>query len=176
MRCRPNAVSLRLGNLKANDAFSSGKGMKTCSHWNRELPPRYLNDPYALFARYEEICLQNYSDAALQKETGYSLPRVEEEQILQDVDFSEENKKATKIIRLRQYAFRKALLLGNKGRCCLSKIGPPDLLIASHIVPWSKHTQHRGDSRNGLLLNALLDKAFDKGYFQYPMKYVFPPG
>jgi hypothetical protein len=161
----PSAVSLKLGNLKANDTSSDGKGMKNCSHWDRELPPKYLKDPYALFARNEEIRCQNYSEYAVQRETSYSLPQIEEEQIFQDLDFSEENKKAIKNIRLKQYAFRKALLLGYKGHCCLSKIGTPDLLIASHIIPWSENRQHRGDPRNGLLLNALLDKAFDKGYF-----------
>ncbi|WP_041384363.1 HNH endonuclease [Sphaerochaeta pleomorpha] len=161
----PNAVSLKLGNLKANDSSSSGKGLKNCSHWDRELPPLYLGDPYALFARRDAILVSKYGQKAEQSETSYFLPAVEEEQIFEDVDFSEENKTAIKHIRLKQYAFRQALLLGYRGRCCLSGIGTSDLLIASHIIPWSEDTMHRGDPRNGLLLNALLDKAFDNGYF-----------
>ena len=41
----------------------------------------------------------------------------------------------------------------------------PDLLIASHIKPWSVSDEktERTNPRNGLCLNALHDKAFDKG-------------
>jgi len=37
------------------------------------------------------------------------------------------------------------------------------LLIASHIVPWSKDRHNRLNPRNGLCLSALHDKAFDRG-------------
>ena len=47
--------------------------------------------------------------------------------------------------------------------CCITGINNPDLLIASHIVPWSKDEKNRLNPTNGLCLNALHDKAFDKG-------------
>ena len=37
------------------------------------------------------------------------------------------------------------------------------LLIASHIVPWSKDKANRLNPSNGLCLSALHDKAFDQG-------------
>ncbi|MGB2627001.1 MAG: HNH endonuclease, partial [Candidatus Acidiferrum sp.] len=39
----------------------------------------------------------------------------------------------------------------------------PELLTASHIVPWSVDTRNRTNPRNGLCLNAIHDKAFDCG-------------
>ena len=39
----------------------------------------------------------------------------------------------------------------------------PDLLVASHIIPWAQDKNNRLNPRNGLCLNALHDKAFDKG-------------
>ena len=39
----------------------------------------------------------------------------------------------------------------------------PELLIASHIVPWRYDKDNRVNPRNGLLLSALHDKAFDVG-------------
>jgi predicted restriction endonuclease len=39
----------------------------------------------------------------------------------------------------------------------------PQLLVASHIVPWSKDKENRLNVRNGLCLNALHDRAFDVG-------------
>jgi len=38
------------------------------------------------------------------------------------------------------------------------------LLIASHIIPWAKDVANRLNPRNGLCLNALHDKAFDRGF------------
>jgi predicted restriction endonuclease len=37
------------------------------------------------------------------------------------------------------------------------------LLIASHIVPWSKDKANRLNPSNGLCLSAIHDRAFDKG-------------
>ena len=39
----------------------------------------------------------------------------------------------------------------------------PKLLVASHIVPWSKDKKNRLNPRNGLCLSAIHDRAFDKG-------------
>jgi len=39
----------------------------------------------------------------------------------------------------------------------------PELLIASHIIPWARDDKNRMNPANGLCLNALHDKAFDKG-------------
>jgi putative restriction endonuclease len=40
----------------------------------------------------------------------------------------------------------------------------PELLIASHIAPWKKDEKNRLNPHNGLCLNAIHDKAFDKGF------------
>jgi len=36
------------------------------------------------------------------------------------------------------------------------------LIIASHIIPWSENEKRRADPTNGIALNALYDKAFDR--------------
>jgi predicted restriction endonuclease len=40
----------------------------------------------------------------------------------------------------------------------------PKLLVASHIVPWSKDKKNRLNPSNGLCLSAIHDRAFDKGF------------
>ena len=45
----------------------------------------------------------------------------------------------------------------------MSGVSEPRLLIASHIVPWSKDKQNRLNPSNGLCLSAIHDRAFDKG-------------
>lgn len=45
----------------------------------------------------------------------------------------------------------------------MSGLSEPRLLIASHIVPWSKDKANRLNPSNGLCLSAIHDRAFDKG-------------
>ncbi len=65
--------------------------------------------------------------------------------------------------RVGQDFFRRAVLAAYDGQCCITGLGIPDLLVASHIVPWSTDPANRCNPRNGLALSALHDKAFDRG-------------
>lgn len=67
--------------------------------------------------------------------------------------------------RIGQSFFRAMILSAYNERCCITGLSIPSLLVASHIVPWSHDQQERVNPRNGLLLSALHDKAFDKGIF-----------
>ncbi len=42
-----------------------------------------------------------------------------------------------------------------------------ELLIASHILPWSGHEAERLNVRNGIALNRLHDAAFDQGFISF---------
>lgn len=66
--------------------------------------------------------------------------------------------------RIGQDIFRKSLMEYWQGCCPLTGITDPELLRASHIVPWSECTDdaQRLDVHNGLLLSALWDAAFDR--------------
>ncbi|MFZ0821432.1 MAG: HNH endonuclease signature motif containing protein [Candidatus Acidiferrales bacterium] len=65
--------------------------------------------------------------------------------------------------RVNQGFFRAAVLAAYDLRCCITGLSVPQLLIASHIVPWSIDAANRTNPRNGLCLNALHDRAFDSG-------------
>ena len=45
----------------------------------------------------------------------------------------------------------------------MSGLSEKRLLIASHIVPWSRDKTNRLNPSNGLCLSAIHDRAFDKG-------------
>lgn len=68
-------------------------------------------------------------------------------------------------VRIGQSRFRAALMTYWNGACPLTGIGDPELLRASHIVPWAQcgSDQERLDVHNGLLLSAHWDAAFDAG-------------
>ena len=65
--------------------------------------------------------------------------------------------------RIGQGFFRSAVLSAYNERCCITGLAEPQLLVASHIVPWSIDRANRVNPKNGLLLSSLHDRAFDIG-------------
>ena len=80
-------------------------------------------------------------------------------------------------VRLVQTFFRNSVLASNENRCAISGVTVPSLLVASHIIPWSVNESRRADPRNGVCLNSLYDKAFDRGLvtFSDDLKVVISP-
>ena len=65
--------------------------------------------------------------------------------------------------RRGQEYFRQAVLNNFDGRCGVTGLAVRELLVASHILPWSKYEAHRLSVSNGLSLSRLHDAAFDQG-------------
>ena len=65
--------------------------------------------------------------------------------------------------RINQNFFRSAVLTSYQNRCCITGLPFADLLNASHIIPWSVDNNNRLNPHNGLCLNVLHDRAFDRG-------------
>lgn len=61
--------------------------------------------------------------------------------------------------------FRKKVLENFNNQCCLTGVKEKELLVASHIIPWSGKIETRLSPHNGLCLSVLYDSLFDKGYF-----------
>lgn len=72
-------------------------------------------------------------------------------------------REATVRVRVNQSFFRRRIISAFAFRCCVTGLAVPDLLVASHIVPWASDAANRLNPRNGLCLNALHDRAFDRG-------------
>jgi len=55
------------------------------------------------------------------------------------------------------------------GKCAVTGISTKELLITSHIKPWSEcsSSHEKLDPFNALLLNVAIDKAFDKGLISF---------
>ena len=69
--------------------------------------------------------------------------------------------------RVNQSKFRQQLLDRYK-KCCLCSVSNPNLLIASHIKPWSKSEAHQKlDVENGFLLCPNHDKLFDSNLISF---------
>ena len=52
--------------------------------------------------------------------------------------------------------FRQIVIANYKGKCAITGIDIPDLLLASHIFPWSKNEEERLNPENGICLIAFV--------------------
>jgi putative restriction endonuclease len=88
-------------------------------------------------------------------------------------DIPKEGKERETIIKTRvnQNFFRLAVLSSYNNKCCITGIEIPSLLVASHIIPWSKNKTKRLNPQNGLCMNTLHDKAFDSGLITVSANY-----
>jgi putative restriction endonuclease len=73
---------------------------------------------------------------------------------------------SVKVRRSQQY-FRQVILNAFDWKCCITGIPVPELLVASHIVPWSGFEKERINPQNGLCLSRLHDAAFDCGLITF---------
>lgn len=80
-------------------------------------------------------------------------------------DYAIENALREVTVRLKQSKFRKDILSNFESKCCITGVSETELLVASHIIPWSAKIETRLDPRNGLCLLNYYDRLFDKGYF-----------
>lgn len=70
-------------------------------------------------------------------------------------------------VRIGQRFFRQSVLASYNSRCCITGNPIPELLVASHILPWGSHSEHRLNPKNGLCLAQTQDAAFDKGLITF---------
>lgn len=161
------SVVRKLGNFGAVDerlrAFNIS-GLVNYSKLDKEIFDEFVNNWEALVS-----VSQNILDR-LNTDKGIKLLKPIEETAEKDIiaEFSKlsklpTEKQASVNIRIRQSFFRRAVLSNYDNKCCISGLDIPELLIASHIIPWKKEEHSRIDPQNGLLLSAIHDKAFDLG-------------
>ncbi len=96
-------------------------------------------------------------------DVGAVAESYENTEIQEPTDRAGEEQAVQTNARIAQRFFREAVLNAYHHRCCITGLAEPQLLIASHIVPWRIDRVNRVNPQNGLLLSALHDKAFDAG-------------
>lgn len=116
------------------------------------------------YAEYEQEVVA--ADRIVAQETN---PKTISKKLIAYFNITKEGEDQISIARRRkgQDYFRRMILANYGGRCALTGISVPQLLLASHIIPWAdkSHKQDRLNPCNGICLSALYDKAFDKGLF-----------
>lgn len=158
----PSALAMKLTNIASLDpaiTATGRKGLKGASKADRQMWEEMQNG-------WEHFVVQ--SENAINEVLSKSSVENSEIQDNQDPaaeqqDYTGENKIVKSKTRVGQKFFRKAVLSAYDNKCCITGLSVPQLLVASHILPWSVDRENRLNPRNGLSLSMLHDKAFDSG-------------
>lgn len=160
----PGSVSFKMGNLGHFDPNLQKrdiKGLKNASRLDEKVVKEFHNNWEEL--SYRAVLIEEQmtkGDNSLQQSDFSHHIGMDEERVVKQ--------------RINQEFFREAVLSAYGNRCCISGISVPSLLIASHIKPWadSDPKTERTNPCNGLSLNALHDKAFDRGLITVTPEYI----
>lgn len=154
-----SALSLKMVNFAALDPTIHQKGMDGFSKSDAAIWAEFFSAPSSFLEKVSKWSPPDYS-----ANLNYAQPRSDE--------FAFEVREGADVLRTvktrqNQSYFREMLLVSYGGKCGLTGIAQPELLTASHIKPWASDREARMDPRNGILLNSLHDRAFDKGMITF---------
>jgi predicted restriction endonuclease len=150
----PSALAMKLSNIASLDPAitSTGrKGLAGASLADKKMWDEMQNNWESFVVESENIM------AEVSQNEGEFL------QTEKVVDYTGQSKLVQTRVRIGQQFFRKTVLSAYDGRCCITGLSHPQLLVASHIIPWKDDESIRLNPRNGLALSMLHDKAFDLG-------------
>ena len=152
----PSALNMKIGNFGRLDPVLKGQGISGLIHGSK-----LEKDIWEEFnGNWEELAFE--SEVLLAK---FQNKKIEETIDIKKEIFPEGKEREAIIkTRVNQNFFRCTILSAYNSKCCITGLPIPDLLVASHIKPWSKDKKNRLNPKNGLCLNSIHDKAFDKGF------------
>ncbi len=153
----PNSIALRLVNFASVDPVLKARGIKGMDGGTKIVQPIW--DEF--FHNQEELVFQ--SEKILAEKENTSIENKYQDLLFDIKDLKGETAIRQVKTRVNQSVFRQMVLANYNTKCAITSIDIPELLLASHIMPWSKNEEHRLNPENGICLSALYDKAYDKG-------------
>jgi len=159
----PGSVSRKLGNIASLDPRHQARGVGG------------LPNSSKLDRKVWEEFQENWSAMAEDSESAFESLNIKTDPLGAFPNFEQslgpsETNRIVKTRKLQSF-FRHAVLSSYEHRCALTGLNIPGLLIASHIIPWSENEHRRADPTNGLCLNVLHDKAFDRHLITFDENY-----
>ena len=153
-----NAVAIRLTNFAAVDPYHQKRGVKGMDGGKKQVQPiwdEFINNKENLVFESERI-LADREQTTLEDKYRKILSGTE--------GLKGETKIREVKTRVNQNVFRQMVLANYSGKCAITGIDLPELLVAGHIIPWSKNEDERLNPENGICLSSLYDCAFEQGY------------
>lgn len=149
------AVKMKIGNFGSLDPELRKRGIVGLGNTSKldEEVWEYYNRNWNKLAEDAEKIIANFKGEELEKSIDINL-----------TDLLEGREKLTQVkARINQRFFRDTILASYDNKCAITGLPLKELLIASHIIPWVDDEKNRLNPSNGICLNALHDKAFDRG-------------
>ncbi|EJL65903.1 HNH endonuclease [Flavobacterium sp. CF136] len=153
----PASIVMRLGNFASIDPFHINRGISGLKNGMNQVQPIWNE----FFHNQEELIY--ISEQILAQKENTSIEKKYENILFDLKELKGENVIRAVKTRVNQTVFRQMVLSNYNNKCAITGIDIPELLLASHIMPWSKNEEHRLNPENGICFSALYDKAFDKG-------------
>lgn len=152
-----NALKMKVGNYGRFDPALKAKGIVGLSNgskaeeniWNEFWgnPEKLAYESERLFAESAGSTIEDYS-----KIDETKLPEGKEREVIVRQ-------------RVNQQFFRETVLTSYLYQCCITGITNIPLLEACHISSWAEDEENRTNPKNGLCMNPLFHRAFDKHLF-----------
>jgi hypothetical protein len=153
-----SAVALKLVNFASLDPTLAQRGMANASRLDREVWDEFFDQMSSALA----------ASSSSPSPSALAFTEAHRDFVFDELNLPEGTDVVRNVkTRVNQDFFRRLVLTSYEFKCALTGIEAPDLLVASHIVPWSVNKDVRTTPQNGICLNALHDRAFDEGYLTF---------
>lgn len=162
----PSAIAMRLVNFASVDPFHQNRGVKGLEGGKKQCKPifeKYINNKENLMFESEKI---------LARFEGREIEKKYKDDLFDITQYEGATKERVIKTRVNQNLFRRIILSSYNSKCAISEIDIPTLLVASHIKPWAVDEANRLNPSNGICLNNLYDKVFEKGLIGIDCNYT----
>ena len=154
----PGSIAMRLNNFASVDPYHQQRGIGGLPGGKKQVEPiwnEFINNKDELLFESERILAEKEK---IEIEDKFA-------EVLKGTEHLKEEYKLREVkTRVNQNVFRQIVMANYDNKCAITGIDIPDLLVASHIIPWSKNEKERLNPENGICLSPLYDRAYDKGY------------
>jgi predicted restriction endonuclease len=164
----PASVAMKLGNFGSFDPALQNKGIKGLSGTSRADRAIWdeFNQNWDRLSIESELAAERLSarsERGPERKTQSGTVARSETWSLEDLLSGPTETARLVRVRLHQRFFRESVLASYGTTCCVCSNPVPQLLTASHIIPWAQREDLRANPRNGLCLCCLHHNAFDCG-------------
>lgn len=152
----PSALNMKIGNFGRLDPELKKQGITGLVNGSKleEIIWEEFNNDWEKLSYESELLIAKFQNKPIEEIEDINLD---------DLPLGKDKETIIKA-RVNQSFFRSTILSSYNLKCCITGLSIPSFLIASHIIPWVKDKENRTNPHNGLCLNSIHDKAFDKGY------------
>jgi putative restriction endonuclease len=158
-----NSVKMKIGNFGSFDPELKKRGivgLANASKLDEQVWNEFNND-WNNLAYESELLISKFTNQPIEKISEINID---------DIPLGKEREAIIKQ-RVNQSFFRSTILSSYNLKCCITGLSITDFLVASHIIPWAKDDRNRLNPHNGLCLNSIHDKAFDRGFITVTADY-----